>query len=184
MKTTIPQILEEVNLLTKRELKLKTLRSYDSPVLRGILKLNFDENEIMDLPPGEPPFRKDIKIPEGYSETNLYVEFRRFYIWMKKTSNPNLSKVRKESLFVQMLEGLHWKEAEVVCLAKDKKLETKYSELDYDLVYEAFTGLLPFKKKEEKKPKKSLNEKETSLVSLENSLQSQQKNSNLLSSGL
>jgi hypothetical protein len=159
MKTTIPQILELVNVQPNRNARIKTLRSYDSFVLRGILKLNFDENQIMELPSGEPPFRKDIKIPEGYSETNLYVEFRRFYIWMKDTSNPKLSKIRKESLFVQMLEGLHWKEAEVVCLAKDKKLETKYSNINFDLVDEAFVELLPMKKKEEKKPKKLLEEK-------------------------
>jgi hypothetical protein len=58
-----------------------------------------------------------------------------------------------------MLEGLHWKEAEVVCLAKDKKLETKYSNINFDLVDEAFVELLPMKKKEEKKPKKLLEEK-------------------------
>ena len=157
MKTTIPQVLEEMQLLPTKELHIKILRSYDSPVLRGILKLNYDEDSIMDLPPGEPPFRKDTKIPEGYSETNLYVEFRRFYVWMKNTTNPNLSKSRKESLFIQMLEGLHWKEAELICLAKDKKLETKFTKLSYATVAEAFPGLLSdvsSKKKEEKKPKK------------------------------
>ena len=72
----------------------------------------------MDLPEGEPPFKKDTSIPAGYSETNLFSEYRRFYIWLN--TDVNLSKQRKEQLFIQLLEGIHWSEAEAVCLAKDK----------------------------------------------------------------
>ena len=94
----------------------------------------------MGLPEGEPPFKKDTSIPDGYSDTNLYVEFRRFYIWLNPS---NLTKIRKEALFVQLLEGLHWKESEVVCLAKDRQLSKKYKSLTEDLVREAFPNLLP-----------------------------------------
>jgi len=152
MKTTIPQILEEVEKQTSKENKIKVFRAYDNHVLQGILKLNFDESIKMDLPAGEPPFKKDINIPEGYSETNLFVEFRRFYIWTDPTKNIN--KFRKESLFIQMLEGLHWKEAEVVCLAKDRKIEKKYKSITHTLVNEAFPGLLPPKIEKEKPAKK------------------------------
>jgi hypothetical protein len=48
-------------------------------------------------------------------------------------------------LFIQLLEGIHWTEAEAVCLAKDRKLQTKYKSLKEDLVREAFPGLLPNK---------------------------------------
>ena len=75
------------------------------------------------------------------------------YIWLEP--NVNLNKFRKEQLFVQMLEGIHWTEAEAVCLAKDKKLQTKYKSLKEELIREAFPGLLPEKKKVEAiKPKK------------------------------
>ena len=149
MKTTIPQILEEVQRQTKKDQQIKVLKTYDSPVLRGILKLNFDSNYKMDLPESEPPFRKDIRTPEGYSDTNLYVEFRRFYIWTEQKLN--LSRARKEVLFIQMLEGLHWKEAELLCLAKDKKLQTKFDKVTESIVREAFYDLLP---KEPIPPKK------------------------------
>jgi hypothetical protein len=153
MKTSVPQILEEVEKQPSKEGKIRVLRSYDSPVLRGILQLNFNPAMKMDLPPGEPPFKKDTNVPEGYSESNLYVEHRRFYIWLDPTKNIN--KFRKESLFIQMLEGMHWKESELVCLAKDKKIETKYKTVSHELVDEAFPNFLPPKVKEEKKPKKA-----------------------------
>ena len=153
MKTTIPQIFDEVEKASNKETKIKVLRAYDHPILKGMLQINFDPNIKMDLPVGEPPFKKDTSIPAGYSETNLFAEFRRMYIWLEP--NVNLNKFRKEQLFVQMLEGIHWTEAEAVCLAKDKKLQTKYKSLKEELIREAFPGLLPEKKKVEAiKPKK------------------------------
>lgn len=140
MKTTVPQIFEEVEKYKTRAEKVKVLRDYSTQVLQGILQINFDPNANMGLPEGEPPFKKDTSIPDGYSDTNLYVEFRRFYIWLNPS---NLTTIRKEALFVQLLEGLHWKESEVVCLAKDRQLSKKYKSLTEDLVREAFPNLLP-----------------------------------------
>jgi len=141
MKTTIPQILEEVEKATSRENKIKTLRAYQHPVLRGILQINFDPGVKVHLPEGEPPYKKDTSIPIGYSETNLFAEFRRFYIWLKE--DVNINKIRKEQLFIQFLEGIHWTEAEVICLAKDRKLQTKFKSVKEDIVREAFPDLLP-----------------------------------------
>lgn len=145
MRTTIPQILEEVERTSSQENKIKVLRSYENPVLRGILQINFNLAVKVHLPEGEPPFKKDKEIPIGYSETNLFAEWRRFYIWLNE--NSNLSKIRKEQLFIQFLEGIHWTEAEVVCLAKDRKLQSKFVSVKEDLVREAFPDLLPAPKK-------------------------------------
>jgi hypothetical protein len=141
MKTTIPQILEEAEKNVSKESKIKILRAYDHPILRQILRLNFDPKIKVYLPEGEPPFKKDTSVPAGYSETNLFAEFRRFYIWLDP--NINLTKQRKEQLFIQLLEGIHWTEAEVICLAKDKKLQTKFKSLKEELIREAFPNLLP-----------------------------------------
>ena len=56
--------------------------------------------------------------------------------------------MRKEQLFLQMLEGLHWTESELVCLAKDRKIQTKYKSIKEDLVREAYPDLMPPKIKE------------------------------------
>ena len=60
-----------------------------------------------------------------------------------------------------MLEGLHWTESELVCLAKDRKIQTKYKSIKEDLVREAYPDLMPPKVKEVaavKKDEASLNE--------------------------
>ena len=146
MKTSVPQILEEVERTVGRENKIKVLKAYEHQVLRGILQINYDPRVKVNLPEGEPPFKKDTSIPVGYSETNLYTEFRRFYIWLD--AGVNLTKMRKEQLFLQMLEGLHWTESELVCLAKDRKIQTKYKSIKEDLVREAYPDLMPPKVKE------------------------------------
>ena len=149
MKTTIPQIFEEVEKASGKDSKVRVLRAYDHPILRGMLQINFDPTVTLDLPEGEPPFKKDITIPLGYSETNLFAEFRRMYVWIDR--NINVTRIKKEQLFIQLLEGIHWTEAEAVCLAKDKKLQTKYKSLKEDIVREAFPNLLPEKQKVEAK---------------------------------
>jgi len=116
MKTTIPQIFQEVEKAGSKESKIKVLRTYESPVLIGVLQVNFNPDVKLFLPEGEPPFKKDTSIPEGYSESNLYTEWRRMYIWLD--AKINLTQARKEQLFVQLLEGVHWSEAEAVCLEK------------------------------------------------------------------
>jgi hypothetical protein len=151
MKTTIPQIFEEVEKASGKDSKVRVLRAYDHPILRGMLQINFDPTVTLDLPEGEPPFKKDITIPLGYSETNLFAEFRRMYVWIDR--NINVTRIKKEQLFIQLLEGIHWTEAEAVCLAKDKKLQTKYKSLKEDIVREAFPNLLPEKQKVEAAPK-------------------------------
>ena len=157
MRTSVPQIFEEVEKASKQD-KVKVLRAYDHPVLRGVLQINFNPNIKMDLPEGEPPFKKDKQIPAGYSETNLFQEFRRMYIWVDPKTN--LTKFRKEQLFIQLLEGIHWSEAEDLCLAKDRKLSTKYKSIKEDLIREAFPELLPPPAPKEEKPVKDVKAKE------------------------
>ena len=140
MRTTIPQIFDEVERAPTKEAKIQRLRAYDHPVLRGMLQINYNPNFKLDLPEGTPPYKKDEKVPIGYSETNLFAEFRRMYIWGQPS---NLTKFKKEALFIQMLEGIHWTEADDLCLCKDKKLQTKYKTITEDLVREAFPDALP-----------------------------------------
>lgn len=141
MKTSVPQVLDEVEKVKTFEDKVRVLLSYNSTPLRGLLNINFNPFLKMDLPEGEPPFKKDKQIQVGGSETNLYVEWRRFYIWIQP--KPELTRARKEQLFIQLLEGVHWTEAELICLAKDKKIQTKWKSINEKLVRAAFPQLLP-----------------------------------------
>ena len=132
--------MQEVEAVKSKEEKQNVLRQYDTPLLRTIMRLNFDPMLVMDLPEGEPPYNKDKDKPMGYQETNLQVEFKRFYIWL--TPQQNLPRMKKEALFIGLLESLHWTEAEVMVLAKDRILQTKYKSLTEDLIRSVYDGCL------------------------------------------
>lgn len=161
-RTSIPQIFEEVEKFPSKQAKIEILRRYDNQILRGILELNFIPEYKMLLPEGFPPFKKDDKTPDGYSETNLFTEFRRMYIWLRP--DPNISKAKREQLWIQMLEGIHWKEADLLNHVKDKKLSELYKSVTYDLVSEAFPGMLPPKPVEEAPKKKKGGAKQVPLA--------------------
>jgi hypothetical protein len=152
MNLLVSEILDKFEVAKTREEKIAVLKDNVTDPLLVLLRLNYDHMLKMDLPEGEPPFRKDTDKPIGYNESSLQLELRRFYVWLDPRTT--LPKLKKESLFVNMLEGIHWTEAEALCLAKDRKLQTKYKSLKEDIVREAFPLALtpkPAKVKEEKK---------------------------------
>jgi hypothetical protein len=68
--------------------------------------------------------------------TSLREEYTKFYNFIKG-GNDSLSSIRRETIFIQLLEGLHPKEAQILCLTKDKKLTDVYN-LPFDLIKEAY----------------------------------------------
>ncbi len=149
----VSEILDKFETAKTRSEKIEVLQNNVTDPLLVLLRLNYDHMLKMNLPDGEPPFKKDTDKPIGYNESSLQLELRRFYIWLEPTTN--LPKLKKESLFVNMLEGIHWTEAEALCLAKDRKLHTKYKSLKEDIVREAFPRALtpkPEKVEVEKAP--------------------------------
>lgn len=141
MKLLLSEVLEQVDKAKTKEEKIKILKSNESPALRGIMRINFDTSVNMALPEGTPPYNKITDVPIGEQQTKLISEYRRFYIWLDPKIN--LTRMKKESLFIEMLEGLHHSEAELICLAKDKKLHTKYKTVKEDLIREVFPATLP-----------------------------------------
>ena len=69
-------------------------------------------------------------------KTTIRAEFRKFYNFVK-VWNDSLSMLREETMFINILSGLHPLEAEILCLCKDKKLSTKYK-ITRELVEEAY----------------------------------------------
>ena len=104
--------------------KVEVLKEYRNDALTAILIWNFDETVQSLLPEGEVPFNKN-EVPVGTDHTSLRREWRNLYHFIKG-GNDKLSKTRRESMFIQMLEGLHPEEANIICLVKDKNLGTKY----------------------------------------------------------
>ena len=135
MKLLISEVLQKVsNAKTKVE-KIKLLNEYNSNALRMVLIWNFDESVRSAVPTGEVPFEVN-KAPAGTEHTKLEHESRLFFHFIEGGNN-NLTQTRREQMFIQMLEGLHEDEAEVICLVKDKKLGKRYK-ITKNVVSEAF----------------------------------------------
>ena len=123
MKLLMHEVLQKVsNAKTKAE-KIKLLQEFNTQALRSLLIINFDDSIVSLLPPGEPPFEKN-NVPEGTEHTRLEHEARLLHHFFKGGSN--VKQAKREQMFIQMLEGLHKGEAEVLCLAKDKKIGKRW----------------------------------------------------------
>ena len=141
----ISEILDKVHKAKNKADKLKILRDYDSQPLRMVIKSSFDPKIEWDLPEGTPPFIAN-EAPVGTEHTLLKTEARRLFNFLKGGNN-TLSKTRKETLFIQMLEGLHTTEADLLINVKDKRLNQVYKGLTEAVVKEAFNWNDDFMKK-------------------------------------
>ena len=120
------------------------------PALMAVLRINFDEAVVSDLPKGEPPYRKD-DAPAGMEYITLHRGFRRLKHFFN--GNSDISQTRREKLFVDLLESLNGKEAKVLLLAKERNLYDEYKGLTLKVVQDAFPGLI-LKAPEKKAPVK------------------------------
>jgi hypothetical protein len=132
------EILEVVSKQRTKAKKVEVLKEYETDALKAILIWNFDETVVSMLPEGEVPFEKN-DVPVGTDHTSLRKEWRNLYHFVKG-GNDTLSKTRRESMFIQILEGLHPLESEILCLVKDKKLESKYK-VTQSVVESAYTDI-------------------------------------------
>jgi hypothetical protein len=103
--------------------------------LRQLLKAAFDPKIVFDVPEGIPPYMAN-EAPAGTDHTSLLDEVRKLYLFIKGGST--IPKIKKETLFIQMLEALHKDDAEVLINIKDKKLNLVYKGLTENAVKEAF----------------------------------------------
>jgi hypothetical protein len=135
-KELISEIFTKINNAKDKPKKIEVLRQYDTPGMRMILKGAFDPKIEWDLPEGTPPYIAN-EAPAGTEHTYLEVEAKRLYNFAVG-GNDQLNKIRKETLFIQMLEGLHASEAKVLIDVKNKSLNKTYKGLTSDMVKEAF----------------------------------------------
>lgn len=132
----LSEVLKKVHNAKTKDKKIAILRENDSDPLRMILKSSFDPNIEWVFPEGEVPFQKN-EAAEGTEHTVLRKESRKLYRFIKGGDN-TIPQFKKENLFIQMLEGLHETEAQLIVDAKDKKLHQVYKGLSDNVVKEAF----------------------------------------------
>ena len=138
MQLLLNEVLQKVSNAKTKAQKIKLLQQMNSPALRAILIANFDESVISMLPDGDVPFNKN-EAPAGTEHLHLAYEWKKLYNFVKG-GNDTLRPMKREQLFMQLLEGLHPDEAEIICLVKDKNLKKKYK-LTRAIVEEAFPDI-------------------------------------------
>ena len=147
VSTLMSEIATKVNNAKDKPRKLKVLKDHDTVALRQILKGAFDPKIEWLLPKGDDiPFNKN-DAPIGTEHTILSQEAKRLYLFTKGGDN-TLSQNKRETLFIQMLEGLTGEEADFLITVVNKKINNKYKGFTANLVKEAFGWNDDFMKKE------------------------------------
>jgi hypothetical protein len=165
-----PFVFEILDVVSKQRTKAKkiaALKKYEEVPLKTVLIWNFDESVVSVLPPGDVPYSQydeqttqsgtlstklteeirrmhetgsfSLGVSDKQGRTTIRREFKRFYHFVKG-GNPSLKSLRRESMFINLLEGLHPLEAEILCLVKDKRLSEKYN-ITQEIVAEAYPDI-------------------------------------------
>jgi hypothetical protein len=165
-----PFAFEVLDLASKQKTKAKkieVLKKYEEPSLKALFIWNYDESVISVLPEGPVPYSKydeqttssgtlSTKITEEVRKmhetgsfslgttdkqgrTTIRREYVNFYHFIKG-GNPSINSIRRETMFINILEGLHPLESEIICLVKDKNLESKYK-ITKDIVSQAYPDI-------------------------------------------
>lgn len=119
MKKGIGEIIKEVKDAKSVGEKIRILQREDNRELRGLLELTYDNRLTWALPEGNPPYKPLDKSFDN--QGMLYSEMRRMYIFLEGKSN--VSKARREQLFIEILEQLDPDDAALLIEAKDRKIK-------------------------------------------------------------
>ena len=130
------EILELVDKQRTKAKRIEFLKEYDNDALKALLIWNFDDSVISLLPDGHVPYKEN-EVPVGTDHTSLRREYRQLYHFVKG-GNDGLSSLRRETMFIQMLEGLQEKDADVLMAVKNKNLNNLYKGLTAQMVKETF----------------------------------------------
>ena len=157
------EVLDAASKQRSKAKKVDVLRRYAHDSILTLFVWNFDETAISALPPGDVPYgntREDNNMTGTLSDkindavdkmsemgskslgandqgkASIRKEYTKFYNFIKG-GNDSLSGLRRETMFINILEGLHPLEAEILVLVKDKKLTDKYK-ITKEVVSEAY----------------------------------------------
>jgi len=137
MRIGVAEFLEKVSKLKKKEEKVAALKANDSFVLRTILQGAFDPRIKWLLPEGEPPYKPNDLV----DQENVLIKDARKLAYFVEGPYPGLKQVKREAMFIEMLETVAPADAKMLCAIKEKKLPWKG--ITVDIVNEAFPGFIP-----------------------------------------
>lgn len=118
------ELLDEIAKAKDNQAKIDLIKKNDSQQLRNLFYANFSD-KIQFLLPLEPTPYKPLAVPTGLAETHLMKELTKLYLFYRG-GHPTLTQVKREQLWIQLLERLQDKEAEVLETLKNKDLTSRY----------------------------------------------------------
>lgn len=124
-KMTLPEIFKHISELKQPD-RVKYLPTICNlkPEVKEILRMVFNKSVQFELPEGSPPYNRQDEIPDNWGYNRLPKELRKFKYFVKGETI-NINQIKRESIFIDMLESLSPEEADLVLMIKDKKLKYK-----------------------------------------------------------
>lgn len=138
MHKSVPDLFKEIGQSKDKVAKLREV-AQAWPGIKTYFAVAFDPKWEWDLPEGVPPLKGDRTLPYSMTGSTLYKEARRMYIFGKQFTN--VKRIKKESLYVNMLESLHQSEIDLLVAMKDGTIEELYG-FGEDDIRAAFPGYL------------------------------------------
>lgn len=136
IKISISDVIKKASELKAKKEKVEWLRKNDAVPLRTVLRLIYDESIEFLVPDSAPPWRKN-KLPD--TDTMLYREARRLRIFVKGGGYDTISQIKRESLFISLLEDINNNDADL--LANHMISHTPVKGLTKKTLEEAFPDL-------------------------------------------
>jgi hypothetical protein len=158
------EVLELASVQRSSAKRVEILKKYEDNSIKSVLIWNFDESVISMIPEGEVPYGEPTEQTayagslsenisremnggqsatgqdlDGRNKTSLRREWTNLYNFVKG-GNDTLTKTRREMMFINILRGLHPREAEILILVKDGLLTNKYR-LTKNMVAEAYPDI-------------------------------------------
>lgn len=132
----LTEVLDEINA------DPKVIDNYKGDqALKYVFEYAYIPENKLDLPPGDPPYKEDAA-PLGMSAANLRMEMKKLYVFKRA----DLKALRKEQLFIDLLENVHPSEAKLLLAIKEQKLTKLYKKITRKVVEEA--GFIPVLEKQ------------------------------------
>lgn len=135
MRLGIGELLRKAREINDVEERIAFMRRHYSAPIGNMLKYALEPEFVWDLPPGIPPYKENQFMDQ---HSNLYSEIRRMYLFMKG-SGDHVAPVRKELLFIQLLENVDPEDAKFLVHAKEKTLPHQFT---VEEIHEIYPGLL------------------------------------------
>tara|TARA_R110000803_G_scaffold24537_1_gene59082 strand:+ start:52 stop:489 length:438 start_codon:yes stop_codon:yes gene_type:complete len=132
------EILDKVTNTKSRQDKVSILKEYQNNALKDVLRGTFDNVIQWNLPAGSVPYNPT---SEESPPTSLLRQHMNFKYFVKGLlASEQLTRVRREKMFLDMCESIHPRDADLIIGMINKKMPVKG--ITKKLVMEAFPELL------------------------------------------